>query len=59
LNIQKVILGTVKDVTETNKIKFINQLKYKIMRTLSNNQLTGTFEHSKSYTWNSKRRYRN
>ena len=23
------------------------------------NQLTGTFEHSKSYTWNSKRRYRN
>lgn len=28
------------------------------MRTLDNNQIAGNFEYSKSYTWNSKRRYR-
>jgi len=28
------------------------------MRTLNNNQLSGTSIDSKSYTWNSKRRYR-
>ena len=29
------------------------------MRTLNNNQISSTLEHSKSYTWNNKRRYRN
>jgi len=28
------------------------------MRTLNNNQTTSNLEHSKSYTWNSKRRFR-
>jgi hypothetical protein len=36
----------------------INQLKNNTMRTLNNNQLTGTFENSKSQSWNSKRRFR-
>ncbi len=29
-----------------------------VMRTLNSNQLSSTLSHTKSYTWNSKRRYR-
>ncbi len=36
----------------------IHQLNKKIMRTLNNNQLTSKTTESKSYAWNSKRRFR-
>ena len=47
-------------VTNNNlyRLLSINNQKTTIMRTLSNNQLTGTLQTTKSYTWNSKRRYR-
>jgi len=32
--------------------------KLNIMRTLDNNQLTGTTKNTKSFVWNSKRRFR-
>ena len=51
-----VILGTTKDVTDNNVIH--QSLNQTIMRTLDNNQLTGTTVDTKSYAWNSKRRYR-
>lgn len=41
-----------------SRLLSINNQKTNIMRTLSNNQLTGTLQSTKSYTWNSKRRYR-
>ena len=46
------------------KVKFcrlysINSIKKrKTMRTLNTNQLSSTLPNSKSYSWNSKRRYR-
>jgi len=36
----------------------VDQLKQNIMRTLNNNQLSSKSTESKSYTWNSKRRFR-
>ncbi|QIJ90240.1 hypothetical protein C7H62_2432 [Mesoflavibacter sp. HG96] len=39
------------------KSLIINQ-KTLIMRTLNNNQLSSTLEGTRSYTWNSKRRFR-
>jgi len=41
--------------------QFVNkykQLKKEIMRTLNNNQISGTLNTTKSYNWNSKRRFR-
>ena len=40
------------------RLSSINQLKTSIMRTLNNNQLSGTLSKTKSYNWNSKRRFR-
>lgn len=40
----------------TNNLSII--FKPIIMRTLNNNQLSGTLEGTKSNTWNSRRRYR-
>ncbi|WP_299525351.1 hypothetical protein [Winogradskyella sp.] len=52
------MLGTAKDVIDNNA-KINHQSKnQRIMRTLNNNQLTSTGVDTKSYTWNSKRRYR-
>jgi hypothetical protein len=47
-------------VTNNNfsRLLSINNQKTNIMRTLSSNQLSGTLQSTKSYTWNSKRRYR-
>ncbi|SDS42070.1 hypothetical protein SAMN04515667_2139 [Formosa sp. Hel1_31_208] len=36
----------------------INNLNQNIMRTLNSNQLTSTSTETKTYTWNTKRRYR-
>ena len=36
----------------------VDQLKQNIMRTLNNNQISSKSTESKSYTWNSKRRFR-
>ncbi len=41
-----------------SRLSSINQLKITIMRTLNNNQLSGTLTVTKSYQWNNKRRYR-
>ena len=40
------------------RLSSINQLKTIIMRTLNNNQLTGTLTGTKSNQWNKKRRFR-
>ena len=47
-------------VTNNNlsRLLSINNQKTNIMRTLSSNQLLGTLQSTKSYTWNSKRLYR-
>lgn len=46
-------------IKNTSSIKYINQdKKNETMRTLDSNQLTSNLRGSKSYTWNTKRRYK-
>lgn len=57
LNYYFVIHSTVTN-NNLSRLLSINNQKTNIMRTLSSNQLSGTLQSTKSYTWNSKRRYR-
>ncbi|WP_338733915.1 hypothetical protein [Mangrovimonas cancribranchiae] len=46
-------------ILDFGRLLGVNQSKNTfIMRTLNNNQISGTLSNTKSYTWNTKRRYR-
>jgi len=55
--VTKLIFGRLFSIIIKQQL-FINQSKIKIMRTLNNNQLSGTLNGTKSHEWNTKRRYR-